>query len=90
MLQKFYLSLIVSHKKVSLKLNKRVYVILLFAAPPAGVFLEAPFKNISQASAEYIISPLFYNNQWIVKMGDEAMEKLNIRFDNAEKLEITF
>lgn len=54
-------------------------------APPNGVVLEAPFKNISQAAKEYIIAPLILNNPWIIKKGDEALEELNLRFNTAEK-----
>ena len=54
-------------------------------APPAGVFLEAPFKNLSQAAKEYIISPLFLNNPWIIQKGEEALESLNLHFKNDEK-----
>ncbi|RNA44948.1 abhydrolase domain-containing 12B [Brachionus plicatilis] len=57
-----------------------------FKSPPAGVVLEAPFYNISQAAKEYIISPLFLNNPWIIRMGDEALQKLNIHFNNAENI----
>ena len=32
-------------------------------APPAGLILEAPFKNISTAAKDYIIAPLFLNNR---------------------------
>lgn len=53
--------------------------------PPAGVILEAPFYNISQAAKEYIISPLILNNPWIIQRGDEALQELNIHFNNAEK-----
>lgn len=57
----------------------------LFLAPPAGVILEAPFKNISQAAKEYIVAPLILNNEWIKQKMDEALDLLNTRLNTAEK-----
>ena len=84
MLLKFYPNLIVFQSK---EWNLNVILIFCFfnQAPPAGIILEAPFYNISQAAKEYIVSPLFLNNPWIIKMGDEALVELNIHFNNAEK-----
>lgn len=62
------------------------YILSYFKiAPPAGVILEAPFYNISQAAKEYVISPLFLNNPYSIKMAEDALEELEIRFNNAEK-----
>ncbi|CAF0712806.1 unnamed protein product [Brachionus calyciflorus] len=57
-----------------------------FNAPPAGVVLEAPFFNISQAAKEHLAAPLILNNPWIVRMGEEALLNLNIHFNNAENV----
>jgi hypothetical protein len=50
-----------------------------------GVILEAPFLNISQACKDYHVGKLLLNNDWIKKTGDEALEKLNIHFNNDKK-----
>lgn len=68
--------------KKLVKWSKIFYFIL---APPAGVLLEAPFYNISQAAKEYIIAPLFLNNPWIIRKGEEALEEINLHFNNGEK-----
>ena len=55
-----------------------------FEALPAGLILEAPFLNIGQAAKEYILAPLFLNNRWIRKRGDENLDILNLHFSNDE------
>jgi len=50
-----------------------------------GVILEAPFLNISQACKDYHMGKIFLNNEWIKKLGDESLEKLNIHFNNDKK-----
>ena len=57
-----------------------------FKSPPEGVILEAPFRNITQAAREYIISPLLYNNPWIISQSEKAAEHLGIRFSNEENI----
>jgi hypothetical protein len=47
--------------------------------------LEAPFKNIQQATEEYIIAPLFLNNKWILSKTKEALELADIKLANDEK-----
>ncbi len=56
-----------------------------FNSPPEGLIMEAPFKNILQAAREYIIAPLFYNNPWIIRKSEQAVEELKIKFSNEEK-----
>lgn len=58
-------------------------VLTEFNSPPAGIVLEAPFINISQAAQEYIIAPLILNNPWIIKKSLEALDILNIKLDTA-------
>jgi alpha-beta hydrolase superfamily lysophospholipase len=60
-------------------------VLTEFNNEPAGVILEAPFMNISQAMKEYIIAPLILNNPWMIKRSIEAVDNLNIRFNNDKK-----
>lgn len=62
-------------------------ILIYKLAPPDGVILEAPYKNISQATKDYILSPLFYNHEWLYKKGDEALEIMNIRLNTGEKYE---
>lgn len=57
-----------------------------FNAPPKSLVLEAPFKNIKQASEEYIIAPLFLNNKWIVSKTREALDAADIHFKTDENL----
>jgi hypothetical protein len=51
-------------------------------APPAGLLLESPFINISQAAKEYILAPLFLNNPWIRKRGEDNLDLVNLHFSN--------
>lgn len=57
-----------------------------FNSPPAGVVLEAPFLNISQASKEYLLAPLILNNPWIIAKMDEALEAINLRLATDENI----
>jgi hypothetical protein len=59
-----------------------MFKLLILLALPAGVILECPFLNISHAAKEYIVSPFLYNNPWIIDMGNQALEEMNIRFEN--------
>ena len=56
-----------------------------FKSPPEGLILEAPFRNIIQAAREYIIAPLFYNNNWIIERSEAAVKEIGILFNNEEK-----
>ena len=51
---------------------------------PSGIVLESPFRNISQAAKEYILAPLFLNNRWIKKRGEENLDIINLHFNNDE------
>jgi alpha-beta hydrolase superfamily lysophospholipase len=53
--------------------------------PPNGVILESPYETISQATKDFIISPLFYNNQWLYTKGDEALELVNLKLNTSHK-----
>lgn len=57
-----------------------------FNSPPAGVVLEAPFLNISQASKEYLLAPLILNNPWIIAKMDESLAAINLRLATDENI----
>jgi hypothetical protein len=57
----------------------------LLVPPPNGVILESPYETISQATKDFIISPIFYNNQWLYSKGDEALELVNLKLNTSHK-----
>ncbi len=65
-------------------LNWNIFIVL-FKVPPAGVVLEAPFKNILQATIEYVVSAPFLNNPWIINKVAEAFDSIDLRFENDKK-----
>lgn len=57
-----------------------------FKSPPSGLILEAPFKNLKYFMDNQFLSKLFFNNPFINKLKDEALESLGLSFSNDENL----
>jgi len=47
-------------------------------------------RSISQATKDYILSPFFYNHEWLFKKGDEALKIMNLSLNTGEKYSIKY